>query len=62
VIGDNIPNENHEGNCPKCQGDLEWDSGSDMESEKWYCLGCNSDFEVKVEMVRFWDTLKEIKQ
>lgn len=47
--------------CPKCNGELEWYSGSDMESEKWYCLACNSDFEVQVEMVRFWDTLKECK-
>ena len=58
----NYQNETHEdSSCPKCKGDLEWDSGSDMESEKWYCLGCNSDFEVQVEMVRFWDTLKEVE-
>jgi hypothetical protein len=45
--------------CPKCNGELEWDSGSDMENETWYCSACYCYFEVQVEMVRFWDTLKE---
>ena len=59
---DATKNETHEdSNCPKCKGDLDWDSGSDFESEKWYCLDCGSVFEVQVEMVRFWDTLKEVE-
>ena len=63
MIGDNIPNENHEADCPKCKGELEFSNGSDMENETWYCLDCNTYFNVQVEMVRDWSTLdEEIKQ
>lgn len=50
-----------EDKCPKCGSDLEFDSGSNMEWEKWYCEGCGSMFEVDVQMVRFWDTLEEVE-
>ena len=47
--------------CPKCKDKLEWDSGSDMENEKWYCEGCGTLYEVRCEMVRFWDELEEVE-
>jgi len=62
VIGDNIPNENHEGDCPKCKGKLEFLSGCDMENETWQCLDCHADFDVRVDLVRDWSTLEELKQ
>jgi len=37
-----------------------WYSGSSMEWENWLCIKCNIEYEVDVELVRFWDTLKEI--
>ena len=30
-----------------------------MEWEDWYCAKCDIIYEVDVELVRFWDTLKE---
>jgi|TARA_R100000093_G_C1901737_1_gene60095 uncharacterized protein YbaR (Trm112 family) len=54
-------NEVHSGACPKCKEELEWDSGSDMENEKWYCEGCGTLYEVRCEMVRFWDELEEVE-
>ena len=45
--------------CPKCDEELEWDSGSTMEWEEWYCAQCDQLYEVDVELVRFWDTLTE---
>ena len=45
--------------CPKCGEELDWDSGSTMEWEEWYCAQCDQLYEVDVELVRFWDTLKE---
>ena len=51
---------NIEETCPKCKDKLEWDSGSDMENEKWYCEGCGTLYEVRCEMVRFWDELEEV--
>ena len=46
--------------CPKCGEELNWYSGSSMEWENWLCNKCNIEYEVDVELVRFWDTLKEI--
>ena len=46
--------------CSKCEGDLEFNGGSNMETENWYCSHCNSSFSVDVEIVRFWDTLEEV--
>ena len=58
----NYQNETHEDNsCPKCKGDLEFNGGSNMETENWYCNDCNSSYSVQVEMVRFWETLEECK-
>ena len=48
--------------CPKCKDKLEWDSGSDMENEKWYCEGCGTLYEVQVELVRDWETLEEVEK
>jgi len=48
--------------CPKCKDKLEWDSGSDMENEKWYCEGCGTLYDVRVELVRFWETLEEVEK
>ena len=45
--------------CPKCGVELAWYSGSSMEWEIWHCAYCNIEYEVDVELVRFWDTLKE---
>lgn len=47
--------------CPKCKGQLEFDSGAFTEWEKWYCKGCGSLFEVDVQIIRFWDTLEEVE-
>jgi len=59
----NYQNETHEDNsCPKCKGDLEFNGGSNMETENWHCNDCNSSFSVDVEMVRFWDTLVEVEE
>ena len=46
--------------CPKCGIELEWYSGSSMEWENWLCIKCNIEYEVDVELIRYWDTLKEI--
>ena len=56
-------NEVHDSEtCPKCKGSLEYDSGATMESEKYYCEGCNTLYEVQVELVRFWETLEEVEK
>lgn len=60
-IQDDLDQVHDSETCPKCKGRLEFDSGSTMEWEKWYCEGCGSMFEVDVQMVRFWDTLEEVK-
>ena len=54
-----LNNSAEDSSCPKCKGDLELEGGSDMETEKWYCMIVML-FEVQVEMVRFWDTLEEV--
>jgi transposase-like protein len=56
-----LNNSEEEGICPKCKGDLEFNGGSNMETENWHCNDCNSSYSVQVEMVRFWDTLKEVE-
>ena len=61
-----LNNSEEEGICPKCKEDnisvsLDWDSGSDMENEKWYCEECGTLYEVQCELIRFWDTLKEVE-
>ena len=56
-----LKQNNAEGNCPKCKDvELEYDSGATMENEKYYCEGCNTLYEVQVELVRFWETLEEV--
>jgi len=50
---------NNDSECPKCGEELDWDGGSTMEWEDWYCAKCDIIYEVDVELVRFWDTLKE---
>jgi ribosomal protein L37AE/L43A len=45
--------------CPKCNEELDWQSGSSMEWEIWYCSQCDIEYEVDVELVRYWDTIKE---
>ena len=45
--------------CPKCKEELDWQSGSSMEWEIWYCSQCDIEYEVDVELVRYWETLKE---
>ena len=45
--------------CPKCKEELDWQSGSSMEWEIWYCANCDIEYEVDVELVRYWETLKE---
>ena len=45
--------------CPKCSEELNWDRGSSMEWEIWYCSQCDIEYEVDVELVRYWETLKE---
>jgi len=57
-----LKQNNTEGNCPKCKGDLEFNGGSNMETENWYCNNCNSSYSVQVEMTRFWETLEEVEQ
>tara|TARA_R100001244_G_C5149544_1_gene129412 strand:+ start:245 stop:484 length:240 start_codon:yes stop_codon:yes gene_type:complete len=49
--------KHNESTCPECGEELEWDSGSSMEWEEWYCAQCDQLYEVDVELVRFWDTL-----
>ena len=51
--------EDNESTCPKCHNELDWQSGSSMEWEIWYCGQCDIEYEVDCELVRFWDTLKE---
>jgi len=46
--------------CPKCGVELAWYSGSNMEWEIWHCAYCSIEYKVDIELVRFWDTLKEI--
>ena len=48
-----------ESSCPKCGEELNWDRGSSMEWEIWYCAQCDTEYEVDVELVRYWETLKE---
>ena len=48
---------NNDSECPKCGEELDWDGGSTMEWEDWYCAKCDIIYEVDVELVRFWDTL-----
>ena len=50
---------NNDSQCPKCGEELDWDGGSTMEWEDWYCAKCDIIYEVDCELVRFWDTLKE---
>ena len=50
-------NQHNDSTCPKCGEELDWDSGSTMEWEEWYCAQCDQLYEVDVELVRFWDTL-----
>ena len=45
--------------CPKCGVELKWAyDGRTMESEVWLCNKCNIEYEVDVELVRYWDTLR----
>ena len=46
--------------CPKCDGKLEYDNGSNMENETWACVDCHTFFDVQIEVVRNWSTLEEI--
>ena len=57
-----LNNSDEKGYCPKCKSDLEFNGGFNMETENGYCLGCNASYSVQVEMVRFWDTLKEVEE
>jgi hypothetical protein len=45
--------------CPKCITELEWEHGTDMETETWHCPNCDKLYEVQIELVRDWKTLKE---
>ena len=56
-----IWNFHKEEECPKCKGELEFNNGSDMENETWYCLDCKAYFNVQVELVRDWSTLEEVE-
>ena len=51
--------EDADSTCPKCNEELDWQSGSSMEWEIWYCSQCDIEYEVDVELVRYWDTIKE---
>jgi len=54
-------NKSKENICPKCNEELNWESGSTMEWEIWYCSKCDIEYKVDVELIRYWDTLKELK-
>ena len=46
---------------PKCKdSELEYDSGSDMEEEVYYCNSCNLGYTVQIEVNRNWTTLEKI--
>ena len=51
--------EDEECKCLKCHKELDWQSGSSMEWEIWHCKHCDIEYEVDVELVRFWNTIKE---
>ena len=51
--------KHNDSTCPKCNEELDWQSGSSMEWEIWYCSQCDIEYEVDVELVRYWETLKE---
>ena len=53
-----IPIQELESICPKCKEELEFDGGSTMEWEYYYCSKCDIRYWVQVELVRFWDTLE----
>ena len=55
----NTTESDAESTCPKCHEELDWQSGSSMEWEIWYCSKCDIEYEVCCELVRFWDTIKE---
>ena len=55
-------NEVHSGACPKCKEELDFDGGSTMELEYYYCAKCDIRYEVRCEMVRFWEELEEVEK
>ena len=52
-------NQHNDSTCPKCGEELDWQCGSSMEWEIWYCSQCDIEYEVDVELVRYWETLEE---
>lgn len=44
-----------------CNGELEFNESKGVYSENWYCLKCNSDYSVSVELVRDFENMELIE-
>ncbi len=44
-----------------CNGELEFNESKGVYSENWYCVKCNSDYSVSVELVRDFDNMELIE-
>ena len=53
-------NQHNDSTCPKCKEELDFDGGSTMEWEYYYCAKCDIRYEVQCQMTRFWETLEEV--
>ena len=44
-----------------CNGELEFNESKGVYSEHWYCVKCNADYSVSVELVRDFDNMELIE-
>jgi len=44
-----------------CNGDLEINESKGVYSEYWYCVKCNTDYSVSVELVRDFENMESIE-
>lgn len=44
-----------------CNGDLEFNESKGVYSEYWYCVKCNTDYSVSVELVRDFENMESIE-
>ena len=54
--------------CPKCYNKgkgnlvhLEYDTNLELENELWVCPECDTEYMVRVELVREWAHLEEVE-
>jgi hypothetical protein len=47
--------------CPKCQSHLEYNTNLELENELWFCPECDTEYMVRVELVRDWKNIKEVE-